>query len=96
MGALEAAKNPKFLSPAEWANVVESLPLTRRQKQIVQLILQAKQQKEIAAALKLSKHTVHAYMGQIFHQLEVTDRTELMLMLFACRDRSLRSSHCHR
>ncbi len=69
----------------EWADAVESLPLTVRQREIVQLILQAKQQKEIAQQLGISRHTVHAYMRQIFARLGVAGRAEMMLAVFARR-----------
>ena len=51
--------------------------LTLREKQIVDLVRQAKLNKEIAYLLHLSEGTIKEYLNKIFRKLEVKNRTEL-------------------
>jgi DNA-binding NarL/FixJ family response regulator len=53
--------------------------LSVREKQIVELIRQAKSNKEIAHELCLTVGTVKEYVYRIFRKLRVTNRTELAL-----------------
>jgi DNA-binding NarL/FixJ family response regulator len=53
--------------------------LSFREKQIVDLIQQAKSNKEIAYELCLTVGTVKEYVYHIFRKLGVTNRTELAL-----------------
>lgn len=56
-----------------------SRELSFRERQIVQLIQQAKANKEIAFELSLTEGTVKEYMHHIFRKLGVRNRTELAL-----------------
>ena len=51
--------------------------LTLREKQIVELVTQAKLNKEIAFVLHLSEGTIKEYLNKIFRKLDVKNRTEL-------------------
>jgi DNA-binding NarL/FixJ family response regulator len=51
--------------------------LTLREKQIVELVRQAKLNKEIAYMLHLSEGTIKEYLNKIFRKLDVKNRTEL-------------------
>jgi DNA-binding NarL/FixJ family response regulator len=51
--------------------------LSFREKQVVDLVRQAKANKEIAYQLHLSEGTVKEYLNRIFRKLEVSNRTEL-------------------
>ena len=51
--------------------------LSFREKQIVELVRQAKANKEIAYELHLSEGTVKEYLNRIFRKLDVKSRTEL-------------------
>lgn len=55
--------------------------LTPRQRQIAELVTQAKANKEIAALLGLTSGTVKIYMNHIFRRVNVTSRMELALMV---------------
>ncbi len=59
------------------------LPLSRhlsfREKQIAQLVCQAKLNKEIAYELCLTEGTIKEYLNRIFRKLEVKDRTQLAI-----------------
>lgn len=57
--------------------------LSFREKQIVSLVLQAKENKEIALELKLSATTVKEYLNRIYRKLTVRGRTELAIWAFA-------------
>ncbi len=52
-------------------------PLTLREKQIVELVRQAKLNKEIAYMLHLTEGTIKEYINKIFRKLDVRNRTEL-------------------
>jgi DNA-binding NarL/FixJ family response regulator len=51
--------------------------LTFREKQIVDLVKEAKLNKEIAYELHLSEGTIKEYLNKIFRKLAVKNRTEL-------------------
>lgn len=58
---------------------VPSRELSFRERQIVQLIQQAKLNKEIAFELSLTEGTVKEYLYHIFRKLGVRNRTDLAL-----------------
>ncbi|MBI2829495.1 MAG: response regulator transcription factor [Acidobacteria bacterium] len=49
--------------------------LTQREIRVLQLVMQGKRNKEIAAALAISEETVEAHLKNIFTKLDVHDRT---------------------
>jgi DNA-binding NarL/FixJ family response regulator len=53
--------------------------LTNREGQLIVLLTQGLQNKEIAWALHISEGTVKVYMSRLFHKLQVSDRFELAL-----------------
>ena len=59
-----------------------SRDLSVREKQIVELVQQAKPNKEIAHELHLSEGTIKEYLNRIFRKLEVSNRTELAIWAF--------------
>ncbi|HUB82464.1 MAG TPA: LuxR C-terminal-related transcriptional regulator [Bryobacteraceae bacterium] len=56
--------------------------LSLREKQIVELVQQAKLNKEIAHELHLSEGTIKEYLNRIFRKLGVSNRTELAIWAF--------------
>ena len=68
-----------LLSPAEWDLVATSLRLTPRQKQIVELILLAKKDKEITAELKMNASTLRTQITRIFARTDSVDRVFQLL-----------------
>jgi DNA-binding NarL/FixJ family response regulator len=56
--------------------------LSFREKQIVELVQQAKLNKEIAYDLHLTEGTIKEYLNRIFRKLGVTNRTELAIWAF--------------
>jgi DNA-binding NarL/FixJ family response regulator len=60
--------------------------LTFREKQIIQLVYQAKLNKEIAYELHLSEGTIKEYLHRIFRKVGVKNRTDLALWYLANRE----------
>ena len=56
--------------------------LSFREKQIVDLVRQAKLNKEIAYELRLTEGTIKEYLNRIFRKVEVKNRTELAIWSF--------------
>jgi DNA-binding NarL/FixJ family response regulator len=77
----EQCKQPKI--PARDTRDKE---LTFREKQIIQLVYQAKLNKEIAYELHLSEGTIKEYLHRIFRKLGVKNRTDLALWGLANRE----------
>ena len=62
---------------------VQKTPVNRdlsfREKQIAQLVCQAKLNKEIAFELRLTEGTIKEYLNRIFRKLDVKNRTQLAI-----------------
>jgi ATP/maltotriose-dependent transcriptional regulator MalT len=76
------AFGPAMWSREQWGRVVRELCLSKRQAAVVGLILQGKKDKDIAAALGLSKSTVRTHLERIFARLDVADRMALVVHMF--------------
>lgn len=55
--------------------------LSKREKEVVQLLLQGKSNKQIALALRITVRTVEFHLKNIFGKFQVGSRTELILKL---------------
>lgn len=53
--------------------------LSRREEDVVRLLMEGRSNREIAQTLKLSEHTIKNYLFRIFDKLGVSSRTELLL-----------------
>jgi len=70
--------------PVEKLNrVVETLRLSPQQKRIVELILRNRCDKQIAADMQLGHSTLRTYISRIFARTGVSDRVELVLLIFS-------------
>ena len=56
-------------------------PLPRRQSQTLTLLLQGDAEKQIAAKLEISQHTVHVYIKSLYKRFGVNSRAELLALL---------------
>ena len=65
-----------YYAPAPRRPELESL--APRLQPVMRYLLQGDAEKEVAAKLKLSRHTVHRYTQTIYQQLEVHTRAELL------------------
>jgi DNA-binding NarL/FixJ family response regulator len=73
---MEAFSN---LAPMRVVNADGLRLLTNREEDVVRLLAEGKQNREIANELKLSEHTVRNYLFHIFDKLGVSSRIELAL-----------------
>lgn len=64
--------------------------LTRREGEVVQLVIEGMKNGEIAAALHVREHTVRNYLYRIFEKLGVSSRVELVLYAISERDSALK------
>lgn len=66
-------------APAPPAPRVSALPrLPPRTREVLELLLKGRSEKEVARELGLSVHTVHVHVKQLYRKLEVTSRGELL------------------
>lgn len=56
-------------------------PLTVREKEVLQLILSGKSNREIAGTLYISENTVKTHIRNIFSKYDVSSRVELVSTL---------------
>lgn len=59
----------------------QSRPLSRREKEVVYLLLQGKSNKQIALSLNVSERTVEFHLKNVYSKLQVNSRVELILLL---------------
>ena len=57
--------------------------LSDGQRQVLRLLVRGVSEKAVAATLGLSYHTIHAHVKQIYHQLGVRSRGELIALCLA-------------
>jgi DNA-binding NarL/FixJ family response regulator len=75
---------PPLPLPAEkWHALAQELELSPRHKRIVELILRNRCDKQIVADLGIAHSTLRTHITRIFGRLGVSDRVELVLLLFS-------------
>ena len=57
---------------------IASPPLSPRQRQTLELLLVGQAEKQIAAKLAISRHTVHMYVKSLYKRFNVSSRGELL------------------
>ena len=67
------------LAPMRVVNADGMRLLTKREEDVVRLLAEGMQNREIARELKLSEHTIKNYLFHIFDKLGVSSRVELVL-----------------
>jgi DNA-binding CsgD family transcriptional regulator len=83
VGTIEPLTESVSFTPVEWDQVVDELNMSPRQADVVRLILAGKRDKQIAIKLGMSLPTVRTHLRIIFSRLDVKDRVELVLSVFA-------------
>jgi DNA-binding CsgD family transcriptional regulator len=58
---------------------VTRAPLTKRQRDIASLLVEGKQNKEIARRLGISEHTVKSQLLRAYRRLGINNRTQLAI-----------------
>jgi len=69
--------------PGEWRSLASCLGLSPRECGIVRAVFDGNSEKDTAARLGLSPHTVHTYVWRIYRKLHVQSREELLVRVFA-------------
>ena len=69
--------------PGEWRSLATCLGLSPRECGIVRAVFDGNSEKDTAARLGLSPHTVHTYLWRIYRKLHVQSREELLVRVFA-------------
>ena len=75
---------PSFLTPAQWQRVIATFDLCPQQARIVGLVLQGKHDKEIVAAMGLSRDTVRTYLRRVFDRMGVDNRGGVTARVLEC------------
>lgn len=78
----ERLDHPEFLTPMEWSKLATMLKLSNREKQIVVAILNGWDETRIGAALSISPHTVHTYVGRLYQKVGCNSRSEFITHVF--------------
>ena len=58
-------------------------PLTRRERELINLIARGMQNKNIAHELHISEHTVRAHIGNIMRKYRLHNRTQIAMAFAA-------------
>ena len=73
--------------PLQFTGADGSQLLTRREDDIVRLVVDGMKNSDVARALRITEHSVRNYLYRIFDKLGVSNRVELTLYAFGQRDR---------
>lgn len=88
---------PLPLPASVWREIARELRLPPQQKRIAGLILRHQCDKQIAAILRIKVPTVRTYLGRMFDRLGVSDREQLILLIFRLsHGRQGPAAECHR
>jgi DNA-binding CsgD family transcriptional regulator/uncharacterized membrane protein YhaH (DUF805 family) len=66
--------------------MAQSLELSNREREVVQLLLQGQSNKQIASSLTISERTVEFHLSNIYNKFGVSSRVELILTLGSASD----------
>jgi DNA-binding CsgD family transcriptional regulator len=72
-----------LFSADEWRRMTKTLQLSRRQSEIVDLVIRGQRDKEIMARLNMRKPTVRQHLKDIFKRLGAKHRMEVAYCVFA-------------
>ena len=75
---LGVGPNVSTVDPRASARTLPLPNFTTVERQIIQLLADSHSEKEVAADLGLSPHTVHSHVKQIYRQLGISSRSELV------------------
>ena len=78
-----AGRTPTFLPLGRWSSIARALGLSGRELDVVRCILDGRSEESTARALGISSHTVHTHIDRLHRKLQVGNRAELILRIFA-------------
>ena len=80
---MTVATDMELFSDEEWTLLTRDLRLTPRQAEIIRHITHGLSDKQIARQLEISVPTVRTHMARLFTKFELSDRLELLVLVFA-------------
>ena len=80
---MTVATHASLVSEQEWSRLRNDLRLPPRQAEIARHIMCGESDKQIARAMGISITTVRTHVSRLFRKLDLNDRTELVLHVFA-------------
>ncbi|WP_340021157.1 LuxR C-terminal-related transcriptional regulator [Paenibacillus sp. FSL K6-1096] len=72
----------KLLNSAALKTPKEEWGISPREEEVLELIIQGKTNKEIASSLFISEHTVKNHLSRIFSKMDVTDRSQIIALVY--------------
>jgi len=82
---LQTAKPERggIFSEDEWRSILAGLAFSPRQGQVVRCLFAGDSDKQIASDLHITVPTVRTHLTRLFRKLHVSDREELILLIFS-------------
>ncbi|MDO3410096.1 LuxR C-terminal-related transcriptional regulator [Saccharibacillus sp. CPCC 101409] len=77
-----AAFNPAEAEERGIEAIVKEFGLSKREKEVLELVVRASSNKDIAAKLFISEHTVKNHLTNIFNKMSVSDRAQAIARVF--------------
>ncbi|WP_420800417.1 LuxR C-terminal-related transcriptional regulator [Paenibacillus piscarius] len=72
----------KLLNSAALKTPKEEWGISPREEEVLELIILGKTNKEIASTLFISEHTVKNHLSRIFNKMDVTDRSQIIALVY--------------
>ncbi|MEK3875079.1 helix-turn-helix transcriptional regulator [Paenibacillus sp. FSL M7-0420] len=72
----------KLLNSTALKTPKEEWGISPREEEVLELIILGKTNKEIASALFISEHTVKNHLSRIFNKMDVTDRSQIIALVY--------------
>lgn len=79
---IEGIENKQIKELNDLQNVISTLSLTPREKEILYLILKGLNNQEVGDYLNISVHTVKNHVSNIYKKLNVSDRVQAMVKIY--------------
>ncbi|MEK5447595.1 response regulator transcription factor [Paenibacillus sp. FSL R7-0331] len=77
-----AVTGSRLLDSAALTLPKEEWGISPREEEVLELIVHGKTNKEIAGALFISEHTVKNHLSRIFNKMNVTDRSQIIALIY--------------
>ncbi|NQX48821.1 helix-turn-helix transcriptional regulator [Paenibacillus tritici] len=72
----------KLLNSTALKTPKEEWGISPREEEVLELIILGKTNREIASTLFISEHTVKNHLSRIFHKMDVTDRSQIIALVY--------------
>jgi DNA-binding NarL/FixJ family response regulator len=72
----------EFLTEREWLVIAAQYSLSHRELEVARGLVHGEEESQIAERLRLSIHTVHAYIRRLYHNADVHNHQQLVGAIF--------------